>query len=73
VEAGLERANLRALLGIRCLAAAAADVHYVRQEEDTEDLLGVQTTLVEGVEMVGALCDSLERMLAAEIAALEGS
>ena len=47
LDPGLERANLRALLGMRCLAAAAQDLDYLRRvgERGGDDLLGAQVFL----------------------------
>jgi hypothetical protein len=47
LDPGLERANLRALLGVRCLAAAAQDLDYVCREgeRDADELIGAQVFL----------------------------
>jgi hypothetical protein len=66
LDPGLERANLRALLGLRCLCAAADDLGHLRRcgELDADTLLGAEVVLHSEAEAVGELCDDLERMLA---------
>ena len=66
LDPGLERANLRALLGLRCLCAAADDLGHVRRigEHNADELLGAKVILASEAEAVGELCDDLERMLA---------
>jgi hypothetical protein len=66
VDAGLERANLRAILGVRCLAAAAQDLDYLRRvgELPSDELLGAQVVLQSECEAVVEVADDLERMLA---------
>jgi hypothetical protein len=66
LDPGLERASLRELLGVRCLAAAASDLDYLRRvgEPPADDLIGAQVVLQSECEAVGELCDDLERMLA---------
>jgi hypothetical protein len=66
LEPGLERANLRAILGARCLAGAANDLGHVRRcaEGDADALLGAEVVLQTEVEAVAELCDDLERTLA---------
>jgi hypothetical protein len=66
LDPGLRRANLRALLGQRCLCAAADDLGHLRRvgERDADDLLGLEVTLVSEAEAVGELVCSLEQMLA---------
>ena len=67
LDPGLERANLRALLGVRCLSAAAQDLDHVRREGGTkagDDLLGAQVFLQSECEAVVEVADELERMMA---------
>jgi hypothetical protein len=66
LDPGLERANLRALLGVRCLAAAAQDLDYVRRagERDADELIGAQVVLQSECEAVVEVADELERMMA---------
>jgi hypothetical protein len=74
LEPGLKRANLRAILGLRCLAGAAADIGHVRRigELNGDELLGVEVTLVSEAEAVGELCCDLERILAGGMSTIRG-
>ena len=66
MEAGIERACLRSVLGARCIAAAAADVDYLRRlgELPADHLLGVQVLLQSEGEAALEAADELERMMA---------
>jgi hypothetical protein len=66
LDPGLERANLRALLGARCLAAAAQDLDYLRRvgEQGGDGLLGAQVFMQSECEAVVEVADELERMMA---------
>ena len=66
LDPGLERANLRALLGVRCISAAAQDLDYMRRggQARGDDLLGAQVFLQSECEALVEVADELERMMA---------
>ena len=67
LDPGLERANLRALLGVRCISAAAQDLDYIRRlggQARGDDLLGAQVFLQSECEALVEVADELERMMA---------
>jgi hypothetical protein len=67
LDPGLERANLRALLGVRCISAAAQDLDYVRRaggQPRGDDLLGAQVFFQSECEALVEVADELERMMA---------
>ena len=66
LEPGIERANLRTLLGVRCLSAAAQDLDYLRRvgELPADHLLGAQVLLQSECEAVVEVANELERMMA---------
>jgi hypothetical protein len=66
LDPGLERANLRTLLGAKCLNAAAQDLDYLRRvgELPADNLLGAQVLLQSESEAVVEVADELERMMA---------
>lgn len=67
LDPGLERANLRALLGGRCISAAAQDLDYIRRvggQARGDDLLDAQVFLQSECEALVEVADELERMMA---------